>query len=147
MHRRPLSQDVSEQVDVNSGLVHVMLPSILGSLIAICAALVGISIGNPVQTALVLGILASPALAWFTTQERKGDYLFGIVILNGLFALMWFSPNAGFFCGGYLTMMIWVWMSLNWWKYELPSFRYGIWHSVGMQIGAFGGAVIGSGLV
>jgi len=147
MHRLPLRGDVSEQVDVNRGLIHVMLPSIIGSLLAISSAFAGIKIGNPVQTALVLGILFSPIFAWFSVEERKGDYLLGLGLLNGLFALMWFSPNAGFFCGGYLTMMIWVWMSLNWWKFELPSFRYGIWHSVGMEIGAFGGAVIASGLV
>jgi len=138
---------VSEQVDVNRGLIHVMFPSIMGSLIAIAVTFAGIDFDNPVQISLLIGIAIAPVIGWFSKQEKLLDHFFGFALLNGIFALMWFSPNAGFFCGGYLTMMIWVWMSLNWWKYELPSFRYGIWHSVGLEIGAFGGAIIASGLV
>lgn len=138
---------MSEQVDVNRGLIHVMFPAIMGSVVAMAVTFADFDFGNPVQTSLLVGIALSPLLGLATKQERLLDHMFGFALLNGIFALMWFSPNAGFFCGGYLTMMIWVWMSLNWWKYELPSFRFGVWHAVGMEIGAFGGAIIASGLV
>jgi len=46
------------------------------------------------------------------------------------------------FCGMYAIFLAWVSVSMMWARRQLPPFTYGIWHAMGIDLGAFAGAVV-----
>ena len=65
------------------------------------------------------------------------------MLTPGLFFIMiWFSGWGALFCGAYGPLLIWVWISTSWGQFDLPPFRYGIWHSFAINIGGFAGAIL-----
>ena len=100
---------------------------------------------HPVQGAFILALLFSPLMYKYLLPDKKGDwreYAMGLGILGFAYSIIWVSGWGAMFCGGYLSFLIWLWINSTWWQYELPSFRYGIWHAIGIDIGAFGGAIL-----
>lgn len=100
---------------------------------------------SPVQGAFILALLFSPLMYKYLLPNNKGnwkEYAMGLGILGFAYSLIWVAGWGAMFCGGYFSLLIWVWINSTWWQYELPSFRYGIWHAIGIDIGAFGGALL-----
>lgn len=100
---------------------------------------------SPVQGAFILALVFSPLMYKFLLPQKSGDlqqYAAGLATLGLAYSIIWVSGWGAMFCGGYLSFLIWIWINSTWWQFELPSFRYGLWHSIGLDIGAFGGAVL-----
>ena len=79
--------------------------------------------------------------------NRWKEYLGGIAALGLPLLFVWSTGLGGFVCGGYLTVVVWIWVSTSWWRFHLPPFRLAIWHTMGVNIGALGGSLLYHSLV
>ena len=100
---------------------------------------------NPPQGGLLLMMLLSPLLHRLLTNHppnRWTEYLAGIASLAFPLLLVWSTGLGGFVCGGYLAVVVWIWVSTSWWRFHLPPFRLALWHTMGVNIGALGGSLL-----
>ena len=100
---------------------------------------------NPPQGGLLLMLLFAPLLHRLLThhpQHRWKEYLAGGAALGFPLMLIWSTGFGGFVCGGYVTVVVWIWVSTSWWRFHLPPFRLAIWHAMGVNIGALGGSLL-----
>lgn len=100
---------------------------------------------NPPQGGLLLMMLFAPLLHRLLThhpQHRWKEYLGGVAALAFPLLLVWSTGLGGFVCGGYLAVVVWIWVSTSWWRFELPPFRSAMWHTMGVNIGALGGSLL-----
>ena len=100
---------------------------------------------NPPQGGLLLMMLFAPRLHRLLThhpQHRWKEYLGGVAALAFPLLLVWSTGLGGFVCGGYLAVVVWIWVSTSWWRFELPPFRSAMWHTMGVNIGALGGSLL-----
>ena len=100
---------------------------------------------NPPQGALLLMMLFAPLLHRLLThhpQHRWKEYLGGVAALAFPLMLVWSTGLGGFVCGGYLAVVVWIWVSTSWWRFDLPPFRSAMWHTMGVNIGALGGSLL-----
>jgi hypothetical protein len=105
---------------------------------------------NPPQGGLLLMMLFSPFLhRWLThhPQNRWKEYLGGVAALTFPLLLIWSTGLGGFVCGGYLAVVVWIWISTSWWRFNLPPFRLALWHTLGVNIGALGGSLLSFSLI
>ena len=105
---------------------------------------------NPPQGGLLLMMLFSPLLhRWLThhPQNRWKEYLGGVAALTFPLFLIWSTGLGGFVCGGYLAVVVWIWISTSWWRFNLPPFRLALWHTLGVNIGALGGSLLSFSLI
>jgi hypothetical protein len=105
---------------------------------------------NPVQGALLLMLLLTPLLhRWLTDHpgERWKEYLGGVAVLGLFFIGVWTTGYGGFICGGYLAVVVWIWVSTSWWRFHLPPFRLALWHTLGVNVGALAGSLLVYNLV
>ena len=105
---------------------------------------------NPVQGALLLMLLLTPLLhRWLTDHpgERWKEYLGGVAVLGLFFIGVWTTGYGGFICGGYLAVVVWIWVSTSWWRFHLPPFRLALWHTLGVNVGALAGSLLAYNLV
>ena len=107
-------------------------------------------IPNPVQASLLMMLLCAPLFHRLLTQHPQKlwkEYALGVLLLGGFFSAVWMSGYGGFVCGGYLAVVVWIWVSTSWWRFHLPPFRLAIWHTFGVNIGALGGSIMMYGLL
>ena len=100
---------------------------------------------NPPQGGLLLMMLFAPLLHRLLThhpQHRWKEYLGGVAALAFPLMLVWTTGLGGFVCGGYLAVVVWIWVSTSWWRFDLPPFRSAMWHTMGVNIGALGGSLL-----
>ena len=100
---------------------------------------------NPPQGGLLLMMLFAPLLHRLLThhpQHRWKEYLGGVAALAFPLLLVWSTGLGGFVCGGYLAVVVWIWVSTSWWRFDLPRFRAAMWHTMGVNIGALGGSLL-----
>ena len=100
---------------------------------------------NPPQGGLLLMMLFAPLLHRLLThhpQHRWKEYLGGVAALAFPLLLVWCTGLGGFVCGGYLAVVVWIWVSTSWWRFDLPPFRSAMWHTMGVNIGALGGSLL-----
>ena len=100
---------------------------------------------NPPQGGLLLMMLFAPLLHRLFThhpQHRWKEYLGGVAALAFPLMLVWSTGLGGFVCGGYLAVVVWIWVSTSWWRFDLPPFRSAMWHTMGVNIGALGGSLL-----
>jgi hypothetical protein len=105
---------------------------------------------NPVQGALLLMLVLTPLLhRWLTDHpgERWKEYLGGVAVLGLFFIGVWTTGYGGFICGGYLAVVVWIWVSTSWWRFHLPPFRLALWHTLGVNVGALAGSLLAYNLV
>ena len=105
---------------------------------------------NPPQGGLLLMMLFSPLQHRRLThhpQNRWKEYLGGIAALALPLLLIWSTGQGGFVCGGYLAVVVWIWVSTSWWRFNLPPFRLAFWHTLGVNIGALGGSLLSYNLI
>ena len=100
---------------------------------------------NPPQGGLLLMMLFAPLLHRLLThhpQHRWKEYLGGVAAQAFPLLLVWSTGLGGFVCGGYLAVVVWIWVSTSWWRFDLPPFRSAMWHTMGVNIGALGGSLL-----
>jgi len=100
---------------------------------------------NPVQAALLALLLLTPFFhRWLTDHEpsRWKEYLAGASVLSTFFLLVWMTGYGALICGGYVAIVVWIWISTSWWRFHLPPFRSALWHTLGVNVGALAGSVL-----
>ena len=139
-------------LDFDTGIRHIIGPAVIGLLFGALAEhfLTPVySFPSPPQAAMIGAILLSPLMYFILLKDeasRWWEYSLGLLAPGSFFIMIWFSGWGALFCGGYGALLIWVWISTSWGQYELPPFRYGIWHSFAINIGGFAGAMLAFGM-
>ena len=135
-------------LDFDTGIRHIIAPAVIGVILGFLAERFLNPIVNwpsPPQAAMIGTILLSPILYFILLKDEKSrwwEYSLGILAPGSYFIMIWFSGWGALFCGGYLPLLIWVWISTSWGRFDLPPFRYGVWHSFAVNIGGFAGAIL-----
>lgn len=141
---------LTRALDIETGLKHILAPAFFGALVGglwqwkVMPHIGELNLPNPIHGALFMSILLSPLLYKFLVGDegsRWKEYTLGLSSLALLFSVIWLSGWGAIFCGGYGALLVWVWVSTDWGRYHLPPFRYGIWHAIGIDLGAFAGSV------
>ena len=135
-------------IDYDTGIRHIIAPALFGMIVGIIFQQYITPEYNwpsPPQGAILTSILLSPLL-YFTLvrgdASRWYEYSMGIALPGTIFFVVWFSGWGALFCGGYGALLLWVWISTSWGRYDLPPFRYGVWHAFAVDIGSFSGALL-----
>ena len=135
-------------IDFDTGIRHIIAPALFGMIVGTIFQQYITPEYNwpsPPQGAILTSILLSPLL-YFTLvrgdASRWYEYSMGIALPGAIFFVVWFSGWGALFCGGYGALLLWVWISTSWGRYDLPPFRYGVWHAFAVDIGSFSGALL-----
>jgi len=146
MHSTPVSQsEIFKDM-----LRHMMAPLMLGMLFgSIWQILVMPEIDifpNPIHGSFMIYLVLSPLIyKLLVGQEmnRAKEYSFGVLVVAIVLSFVWILPQqSSLYCGVFLTGISWLWLSSFWLQFEFPPFRYGLWHAIAVNIGAFGGSVL-----
>ena len=135
-------------VDFNTGFRHIIAPAVFGMVFGmICQLYIVEKYGwpSPPQGAIIASILLSPLLYFTLVRDQPSrwyEYTLGLALPGSIFFTMWFSGWGALYCGGYGALLLWVWISTSWGRFDLPPFRYGVWHAFAIDIGAFSGALL-----
>ena len=147
----PEIKSVSVIEDLKTGTKHILAPALLGALFGSMWQRYGLPefdsalAPNPVQFALILALLLSPIIyrgLVHSSFQRCLEYSLGFAALALPLLVVWLSGWGALFCGMYAILLAWVTVSMMWARLQLPPFSYGIWHAMGVDLGAFAGAVV-----
>ena len=135
--------------------INVIAPALFGLIVASIwqwkvKSMLPWGLPNPIQGALLMMLLFSPLFHYALTDQpmkRWTEYALGVAVLGGFFVVVWLMGVGGFVCGGYLAAIVWVAISTSWWRFHLPPFRSALWHTLGVNMGAFGGAFLAFAIV
>jgi hypothetical protein len=137
-------------LDMETGLRHILAPAFFGALVGglwqwkVMPQIGEINLPNPVHGAFLVSLVLSPLLYRILLDDeasRWREYTLGLASLGLLFSVIWLSGWGAMFCGGYGALLVWVWVSTDWGRYNLPPFRYGLWHAFGINLGALAGGI------
>ncbi len=135
-------------LDFTTGFRHIIAPALFGMFFGIIfQQYITPDYGwpSPPQGAILASIILSPILYFSLVRDapsRWYEYTMGLTLPGAIFFMVWFSGWGALFCGGYGALLLWVWISTSWGRYDLPPFRYGVWHAFAVDIGAFSGALL-----
>ena len=91
-------------------------------------------------------LVLSPLIYKFLVGQemnRAKEYALGVLSVAIVLSVVWILPQqSSLYCGVFLTGIAWLWLSSFWLQFEFPPFRYGLWHAIAVNIGAFGGSVL-----
>ena len=99
---------------------------------------------NPVHGAFAIYLIASPLfykLLLDMEMNRAGEYAMGFAVTACFLSLIWMLGSS-LYLGGFLPCIGWLFISSFWLQFEFPPFRYGLWHGMAVNVGAFGGSVL-----
>ena len=100
---------------------------------------------NPVHGAFAIYLIASPLfykLIHDMEMNRAGEYSMGFAVTACILSLVWMFGTSSVYLGGFLPCIAWLFISSFWLQFEFPPFRYGLWHAMAVNVGAFGGSVL-----
>lgn len=135
-------------LDFTTGFRHIIAPALFGMFFGVIfQQYITPDYGwpSPPQGAILASIILSPILYFSLVRDapsRWYEYTMGLTLPGAIFFMVWFSGWGALFCGGYGALLLWVWISTSWGRYDLPPFRYGVWHAFAVDIGAFSGALL-----
>ena len=141
---------IARALDMETGLRHILAPAFIGALVGglwqwkVMPQIGEINLPNPVHGAFLVSLVLSPLLYRILLDDeasRWREYTLGLASLGLLFSVIWLSGWGAMFCGGYGALLVWVWVSTDWGRYNLPPFRYGLWHAFGINLGALAGGI------
>ena len=141
---------IARALDMETGLRHILAPAFFGALVGglwqwkVMPQIGEINLPNPVHGAFLISLVLSPLLYRILLDDeasRWREYTLGLASLGLLFSVIWLSGWGAMFCGGYGALLVWVWVSTDWGRYNLPPFRYGLWHAFGINLGALAGGI------
>ena len=141
---------IARALDMETGIKHILAPAFFGALVGalwqwkVMPHIGEINLPNPVHGAFFVSLLLSPLLYRVLLDHeasRWKEYTLGLASLGSLLSVIWLSGWGAMFCGGYGALLVWVWVSTDWGRYNLPPFRYGLWHAFGINLGALAGGI------
>ena len=144
------SRPVSESEIFKDMLRHMMAPLLLGMLFGSIwqiTVMPKIEIfPNPIQGSFIIYLVLSPLIYKFLVGQemnRAKEYILGFLSISIILSTFWILPQqSSLYCGVFLAGISWLWLSSFWLQFEFPPFRYGLWHAMAVNIGAFGGSVL-----
>jgi hypothetical protein len=123
---------------------HVLVPGMGGLVLGVLATLINFG-PHPMQVALLLAILSSPAIAHLTKTPIGWEHSLGLAIICLFEAALWFTGINYF--NTIMVLVVWLWMCASWWRLELPPFRIGVWHGFGLSFTTLAGGLLAFGLL
>ena len=142
---------VSESEIFSDMLRHMMAPLLIGMVFGAIWQLTVMPriephfIPNPVHGAFAIYLIASPLfykLLLDMEMNRAGEYAMGFAVTACILSLIWMFGRSSTYLGGFLPCIGWLFISSFWLQFEFPPFRYGLWHGMAVNVGAFGGSVL-----
>ena len=149
------------EVDVNEGSVtgseifsdmlrHMMAPLLIGMVFGAIWQLtvmprIDTFVPNPVHGAFAMYLLASPLIYKQLVgmeMNRAGEYAMGFAVTACFLSFVWMFGASSVYLAGFLPAIAWLFISSFWLQFEFPPFRYGLWHGMAVNVGAFGGSVL-----
>lgn len=100
---------------------------------------------NPVHGAFALYLLTSPLIYKQLVglgMDRAGEYAMGFAVTACFLSLVWMFGTSSLYLAGFLPAIAWLLISSFWLQFEFPPFRYGLWHGMAVNVGAFGGSAL-----
>ena len=138
-------EDALRHGESKAKLEPVVLPTFAGLLTGIITALVlekypGIvswlfsGYMEEVFTLQIILLFTIPAGYLISIFQSRKYNLNQIEMFSGMLVFIIFGCMMSFAmgCGFLLIILLWLWASLYWWRYDLPSFRLGMWYSMGL---------------
>ncbi len=141
---------VSESEIFSDMLRHMMAPLLIGMVFGAIWELTVMPriepnfAPNPVHGAFAIYLIASPLfykLLLDMEMNRAGEYAMGFAVTACFLSLIWMLGSS-LYLGGFLPCIGWLFISSFWLQFEFPPFRYGLWHGMAVNVGAFGGSVL-----
>ena len=132
-------------------LRHMMAPLLIGMVFGAIWQLTVMSriepnfVPNPVHGAFAMYLVASPLIYKFLIgmeMNRAGEYAMGFAVIACCLSMVWMFGASSVYLGGFLPAIAWLFISSFWLQFEFPPFRYGLWHGMAVNVGAFGGSVL-----
>jgi len=152
-----VSVDVTDDASVSTSeifsdmLRHMMAPLLIGMVFGAIWELTVMPriepnfAPNPVHGAFAIYLIASPfiyKLLLNMEMNRAGEYAMGFAVTACILSLVWMFGSSSVYLGGFLPCIAWLFISSFWLQFEFPPFRYGLWHAMAVNVGAFGGSVL-----
>ncbi len=135
-------------LDFSTGFRHIIAPALFGMVFGILFqqyVTPQYQWPSPPQGAILCSLVFSPVLYFILVRDQANrwyEYTLGLAFPGLIFFMIWFSRWGAVFCGGYGALLLWVWISTSWGRFDLPPFRYGVWHAFAVDLGAFSGALL-----
>ncbi|MGA0331605.1 MAG: hypothetical protein ACO3NJ_06820 [Candidatus Poseidoniaceae archaeon] len=131
-------------------LRHMMAPLLIGMVFGAIWQLtvmprIDTFVPNPVHGAFAMYLLASPLIYKQLVgmeMNRAGEYAMGFAATACFLSLVWMFGTSSVYLAGFLPAIAWLFISSFWLQFEFPPFRYGLWHGMAVNVGAFGGSVL-----
>ena len=131
-------------------LRHMMAPLLIGMIFGAIWQLtvmprIDTFVPNPVHGAFAMYLVASPLIyKQLVGMEmiRAGEYAMGFAATACFLSLVWMFGTSSVYLAGFLPAIAWLFISSFWLQFEFPPFRYGLWHGLAVNVGAFGGSVL-----
>lgn len=143
------STPVSESEIFKDMLRHMMAPLLVGMIFGSIWEIVVMPdievVPNPVHGSFFIYLLLSPLfykLLVGQEMNRAGEYAMGFAVVACSLSMVWMFGTSSLFCGVFVTGISWLWLSSFWLQFEFPPFRYGLWHAMAVNVGAFLGSVV-----
>jgi len=131
-------------------LLHSLIPFIIGGAFggfwqAFYVDSMPYGLPTPPQFALLCWLVVSTIsfpFLWKEQSSRWTEYLAGNCSLALPLIFIWLTGYGSLLCGAYLAGIAWIVVSASWPRMTYPPFRYGIWHVLSVNIGAFFSSIL-----
>jgi len=131
-------------------LLHSLIPFIIGGVFgglwqAFYVDSMPYGLPAPPQFALLCWLVVSTIsfpILWREKSSRWTEYLAGNCALAFPLLFVWLTGYGSLLCGAYLAGIGWIVVSASWPRMTYPPFRYGIWHVLSVNIGAFFSSIL-----
>ena len=131
-------------------LRHMMAPLLIGMVFGATWQLtvmprIDTFVPNPVHGAFAMYLVVSPLIyrqLIGLEMSRAGEYAMGFATTACFLSMVWMFGTSSVYLAGFLPAIAWLFISSFWLQFDFPPFRYGLWHGMAVNVGAFGGSVL-----
>ena len=131
-------------------LRHMMAPLLIGMVFGATWQLIVMPridtfVPNPVHGAFAMYLVVSPLIyrqLIGLEMSRAGEYAMGFATTACFLSMVWMFGTSSVYLAGFLPAIAWLFISSFWLQFDFPPFRYGLWHGMAVNVGAFGGSVL-----
>ena len=142
--------NVTQKEIFSDMLRHMMAPLVIGMVFGGIWQLtvmprIDTFVPNPVHGAFALCLITSPLIYKLLVgmeMDRAGEYAMGFAVTACTLSMVWMFGTPSVYLGGFLPCIAWLFISSYWLQFDFPPFRYGLWHAMAVNVGAFGGSIL-----